>query len=157
MAEEKETGFAEAMAQALLLKLSTHNIFPNKIDYEDHCILKFSGIAQYYFNIYENGCVSFRIGWNTTPISESSIVFLNPEHIFNRIMNIVLFVDSLKEHMACADVDWIAYGAKKCMDGNKIIHEEKWRKEDILSASYIDYRLKEHFKQEYVCTFYEGE
>lgn len=153
-----EVGLAEALVQALLLKLNVNGLFPSHyIDREESkaCVRFRGGIVDYDVLICENGLVSIALVglavWHRLVVSGSymSNPFFNPDIVLGKIVKAALYIDSLKDHMANVDTDWLLFGINTVINGSsKIITEKKkWK---TLPADYMTLNLPCHIEERYM-------
>jgi hypothetical protein len=132
-----EVSFAEALSQELLLKLNANGFYPAIDSIGDRVAIKFCSVTDYYVFIEEDGrvdiCIQSDPKWwsvasKIVSISESCCItnpLYNPDSIINKIIKVVLFVDSLNDHMANVDSEWLAYGIDDIVNGSKTIHTKR--------------------------------
>jgi len=130
--EKENIGLAEAIGRTLILRLNFSKIFPKYCGSEDHVIMYFEDeIIDYRVEIFEDGhCVltltksDYFDTHLDLEISDSRCIYnplYNPDRIINKITKAAAFIRSLKDHMASANLHWIADGVKSVMDGSKDI------------------------------------
>ena len=136
-----DMNFSEIMIKALLLKLNANDMFPATRDCKyTHRIYFEDEIIKYTATIRDDGLsymtfTEFNGIYNqsrTVDIQPSSCLFdplFDPNIILDKIVDVALFVHSLSDHMASADMNWISHGAESIINGSKSItvkHNDVW-------------------------------
>lgn len=148
-------GLAEAMSQALLLKLSTRVIYPSHSYDSDLGIaaISIAGAITYNISLLEDGRVRMGINGDYVSIIISEpqpIEIYNPDVVLDKIMKVIDFISDIGKYIhTIDDINWIAHGINNIINSsNKIITKQnKWNPHDNLFG--LSYDFKSQFMYEF--------